>query len=176
MKKFLAMILCVALVASLGISALAKDAGVAKLNDTQIKEVTKDDVTKDAALTFDYSTVKASTAADVESVAAQLKNANADLATAKAALALAQKTMDEAKAAVLAAVKNEMTALQNAYKAIITEEIAQAYLKAEEDYAKEYGKALNDVAKAVNEAVQGLKVAGEYEIAEYTIDLTGLSK
>ncbi len=175
MKKFLAMLLCVALVAALGINVFA--AGVTELEDTYVTEVDKSTVVATAELDFDPDAIKAATAADIDSVAAQLKNANADLSAAKANLKLAQKTMDEAKAAVLAAVKNEMTALQNAYKAIVTEELAQAYDQAAINYTIEYGKALNNIAEALNDAVQGITVASEYEkIGEYTIDLTGLAK
>lgn len=172
MKKFLAMLLCVALVASLGVSAFA--AGVEGLETTKISAVTKDDITKDAKLAFDYSKIGASTKADIDAVATALKNANADLATAKANLALAQSTMNAAKAAVFAAVKNEFTALQNAYKAIATEEIANAYADAMDNYATEYATALNNIATAVNEAVQSITVEGAD--ATYTIKLTGIVK
>jgi hypothetical protein len=170
MKKFLAMVLCLALVAALGVSAFADTitTGPIFVYEETGKGASYLDVTSSKTLTTaktveEYITEKTKEVAksDARKAAEAAKNLyEAEMVAAAEALKSANAALDWAKAdynatakAMTAAAKNAIAAYQNIYKAAVSQQIALEYLDFGVQYSNAMNEAIAEMQIALNEAL-----------------------
>ena len=177
MKKFLALLLCLALVASFGVVAFAEEettyestvaAGTVEKEEPAdpvdphpVAELGKFD--SDAA----FADLKGTVKADVDAVKAILADSAKSLGNAKANLKAVQGAVKTAQAAVIGAMKDEIGALQNAVKALVNAEVATAYEKAYTDLAKGVDEGLAELLKGLDEITAAGISSDNYSITGF---------
>ena len=170
MKKIIAMLLCVAMVAALGINAFAftleaegiavgtKGAGdvivtsektltTAKTVEDYLAEKTKEVIKSEARAAAEAA--KNLYAAEMGAAALALKAANENLKWAKA-------DYNATASAMLSAEKSALTAYQNIYKAAVAQQIALEYL----DFGVKYSNAMNEAIAEMQLALVDALPAG----------------
>jgi len=162
MKKIVAMLLCVALVAALGMSALAEtittgaiavgtdgaSALVVESSKTLTTAKTVDEFVAEKTKEIEKSEARKAAEIAKNAYSAQMAAAAAALKSANEALAWAKADYSATAAAMTSAAKSAIAAYQNIYKAAVSQQIALEYL----DFGVQY-------SNAINEAIAEIKIA-----------------
>ena len=158
MKKIIAMLLCVALIAAFGVSAVAqtlwaegiavgtKGAGDVYVESSKtlttaksVEDYLKEKIDAKNALDFGKSDARKAAEAAKNLYAAEMAAAAEALKVANAQLAWAKADYNATATAMLSAAKSALTAYQNIYKAAVAQHVALEYL----DFGVQYSNAMN---------------------------------